>query len=120
MTTKIKPSNISGISITESTGALSIGNGITLTCNTTGTLNVGAFAAFGSTVGTICQGNDSRLSDSRIASDVYSWAKAASKPSYTYTEVGAPSTTGTNASGTWGEDRGRNKSRDRGKSKKSE
>ena len=32
---------------------------------------------------------DSRLSDSRPASDVYSWAKAASKPTYTYSEVGA-------------------------------
>ncbi|PTN08033.1 hypothetical protein C8N47_11173 [Mangrovibacterium marinum] len=32
---------------------------------------------------------DSRLSDSRPASDVYSWAKASSKPSYTYSEVGA-------------------------------
>ena len=36
------------------------------------------------------------------ASDVYAWAKQATKPSYTYSEVGAPSTTGTNASGTWG------------------
>lgn len=36
------------------------------------------------------------------ASDVYAWAKAATKPAYTYSEVGAPSTTGTNASGTWG------------------
>lgn len=33
--------------------------------------------------------SDSRLSDARIASDVYAWAKAASKPSYTYSEVGA-------------------------------
>lgn len=33
--------------------------------------------------------NDSRLSDSRPASDVYTWAKSASKPSYTATEVGA-------------------------------
>ena len=34
-----------------------------------------------------CAGNDSRLSDSRPASDVYSWAKAASKPSYSYSEI---------------------------------
>ena len=33
--------------------------------------------------------NDSRLSDSRPASDVYTWAKASTKPSYTYSEVGA-------------------------------
>jgi hypothetical protein len=32
--------------------------------------------------------NDARLTDSRIASDVYSWAKQATKPSYTQTEVG--------------------------------
>ena len=34
-------------------------------------------------------GSDSRLSDSRAASDVYPWAKAATKPSYTANEVGA-------------------------------
>jgi hypothetical protein len=44
---------------------------------------------FGIISGSICQGNDSRLSDSRVASDVYAWAKAATKPSYTYSEVGA-------------------------------
>jgi hypothetical protein len=33
--------------------------------------------------------NDSRLTDSRIASDVSAWAKAAVKPSYVYSEVGA-------------------------------
>ena len=32
--------------------------------------------------------NDSRLSDARIASDVSSWAKAASKPTYNQDEVG--------------------------------
>lgn len=36
-----------------------------------------------------CAGNDSRLSDARPASDVYAWAKASTKPSYTYSEVGA-------------------------------
>ena len=34
-----------------------------------------------------CAGNDSRLSNARPASDVYSWAKASSKPSYTLDEV---------------------------------
>ena len=34
-----------------------------------------------------CAGNDSRLSDSRPASDVYSWAKAQNKPSYNLDEV---------------------------------
>ncbi len=32
---------------------------------------------------------DSRLTNARPASDVYSWAKASSKPSYTASEVGA-------------------------------
>ncbi|KAA4034462.1 hypothetical protein F3D60_06080, partial [Bacteroides ovatus] len=63
---------------------------------------------FGSSEGTICEGNDARLSDTRTpkahthkkseisdfptsmpASDVSAWAKAASKPSYTASEVGA-------------------------------
>ena len=36
--------------------------------------------------------NDSRLSNSRPASDVYAWAKAANKPSYSYSEIsGTPS-----------------------------
>lgn len=35
--------------------------------------------------------NDSRMTNSRPASDVYSWAKASTKPSYTYSEVGAAS-----------------------------
>jgi len=43
---------------------------------------------FGSIAGKICQGNDARLSDSRVASDVYAWAKAAVKPAYTKSEVG--------------------------------
>lgn len=34
-----------------------------------------------------CAGNDSRLSNSRPASDVSAWAKASSKPSYNLTEV---------------------------------
>jgi len=36
-------------------------------------------------------GNDSRLTNDRPASDVYSWAKAATKPTYTADEVGAAS-----------------------------
>ena len=38
-------------------------------------------------------GNDSRLSDARPASDVSSWAKASTKPSYTASEVGAIAST---------------------------
>ena len=41
----------------------------------------------------VVMGNDSRLTDSRNAADVYSWAKASTKPTYTASEVGAASTT---------------------------
>ena len=34
-----------------------------------------------------CAGNDSRLSNARPASDVYSWAKASTKPSYAWSEI---------------------------------
>lgn len=37
----------------------------------------------------VVMGNDTRLTDSRKAADVYEWAKAETKPSYTYDEVGA-------------------------------
>lgn len=36
----------------------------------------------------VVMGNDTRLSDSRKASDVYAWAKVKTKPSYTKSEVG--------------------------------
>lgn len=39
--------------------------------------------------GGIVSSSDSRLTDARPASDVYTWAKAATKPSYTYSEVDA-------------------------------
>lgn len=42
----------------------------------------------GTTADTACAGNDSRLSNARPASDVYAWAKASSKPSYSKSEVG--------------------------------
>ena len=44
------------------------------------------------TLGAVATG-DSRLSDARVASDVYAWAKAASKPAYTPAEVGTKATT---------------------------
>ena len=43
--------------------------------------------SYGTSAGTACQGNDSRLSNARPASDVYSWAKASSKPSYSWSEI---------------------------------
>lgn len=62
---------------------------IAYTASTGLTLTGTAFSVNYGTSGTVaCVGNDSRLSDSRVASDVYTWAKAATKPSYTATEVG--------------------------------
>ena len=43
---------------------------------------------FGTAAGTVCQGNESRLSNARPASDVSAWAKEPNKPTYTPTEVG--------------------------------
>lgn len=40
----------------------------------------------------VVMGNDTRLTDSRNAADVYDWAKASTKPAYTASEVGAVST----------------------------
>ena len=48
-----------------------------------------SFPGFGTTSLTACVGNDVRLSDSRNAADVYSWAKASTKPNYSASEVGA-------------------------------
>lgn len=44
-------------------------------------------AEVGNTARTLCAGNDSRLSNARPASDVYAWAKAATKPSYSWSEI---------------------------------
>ena len=43
----------------------------------------------GASSSTVVGNLDTRLSDARPASDVSAWAKAASKPTYTYSEVGA-------------------------------
>ena len=47
----------------------------------------------------VVMGNDSRLSDSRPASDVSAWAKQATKPTYTASEVGAIPSTDKGANG---------------------
>ena len=41
----------------------------------------------------VVMGDDTRLTDSRNAADVYNWAKASTKPTYTASEVGAIATT---------------------------
>lgn len=47
----------------------------------------------GTTADTACAGNDSRLSNARPASDVSAWAKASTKPTYSWGEItGKPST----------------------------
>jgi hypothetical protein len=47
--------------------------------------------------GGIVASSDARLSDARPASDVSAWAKAGTKPTYTYSEVGALAVGGTAA-----------------------
>lgn len=96
--TAVSSSTVSGWGFTKNAGTITgvtAGNGLT-GGGTSGavTLNVGAGTGisveadtvsvkYGTAAGTACQGNDSRLSNSRPASDVYSWAKAATKPTYT-------------------------------------
>lgn len=52
----------------------------------------------GTTADTACAGNDSRLSNARPASDVSAWAKASTKPTYTWNEIGSKPSTFTPAS----------------------
>lgn len=67
----------------------------TFTMNQTGNTTIeltdtdtNTWRPLGTTADTACAGNDSRLSNARPASDVYAWAKASSKPSYTKSEIG--------------------------------
>ena len=67
-------------------------NGKTLTevVNELGTASKKDVAASGNaSASQVVMGNDTRLSDARKASDVSSWAKASTKPTYTASEVGA-------------------------------
>lgn len=54
----------------------------------------------GTTADTACAGNDSRLSNARPASDVSAWAKASSKPSYSWDEITSKPSTFTPSSHT--------------------
>ena len=67
-------------------GGVMVGNGLNIS---SGILSVG----YGSVAGTACQGNDARLSNSRPASDVYTWAKQSAKPGYSWSEIGSKPTT---------------------------
>lgn len=76
---------ISGRTITVTKGS---GAQVTLTTQDTDT-----WRPLGTTGDTACAGNDSRLSNARPASDVYAWAKASTKPTYSWGEItGKPST----------------------------
>lgn len=91
---------ITGITKSMVTTALGYTPPTTNTTYSAGTglsLSSGTFSVkYGTSSGTACQGNDSRLSDSRPASDVYSWAKASSKPSYSWSEITSKPTIPTN------------------------
>lgn len=64
-----------------------------ITTNTTAISNLGTASAKNVPVSgnasttEVVMGDDSRLTDARQASDVYSWAKAQTKPSYSYSEI---------------------------------
>ena len=49
--------------------------------------NTNTWRPLGTEANQACAGNDSRLSNSRPASDVYAWAKASTKPSYSWGEI---------------------------------
>ena len=75
-----------GTWVTPPNTTYSNGTGLNLSSNTFS-------VKYGTAAGTACQGNDTRLSNSRPASDVYAWAKASTKPSYSWSEItGKPST----------------------------
>ena len=82
----IKSSYASSIGISDHTVTLKNKNGESLGSVTVPDTNT--WRPLGTTADTACAGNDSRLSDARPASDVYAWAKASTKPSYSKSEVG--------------------------------
>ena len=118
-----KPTSLAGYGITDAAtsthvhgnitnaGAIGSTSGLPIITTTSGVLTTGSF---GTTAGTFCQGNDSRLSDTRANPNAVTFnnggAGGASGSTYTgsavltvsYNTIGAPSTTGTGASGNWG------------------
>ena len=79
-----------GSNITVSSGTISLTKAnITAALGyTPPTSDTNTWRPLGTTADTACAGNDARLSNARPASDVYSWAKASTKPSYTKAEIG--------------------------------
>lgn len=118
-----KPTTLSGFGITDAassahthgniTNAGAIGStaNLPIITTTSGVLTTGSF---GTTANTFCQGNDSRLSDTRNTTNSITFNNAGaggasgstfnggSALTVSYNTVGAPSTTGANASGSWG------------------
>lgn len=118
-----KPTSLAGYGITDAatsththgniTNAGAIGStaNLPIITTTSGVLTTGSF---GNTANTFCQGNDARLSDTRNTTNSLAFnnggAGSASGTAFngssavtvSYNTVGAPSTTGANASGTWG------------------
>lgn len=89
-----RPIQVNGTQILgDNTTALNLkaGSNVTLT-NSSGTVTIAStdtntWRPLGTGASDACAGNDSRLSNSRPASDVYAWAKASTKPSYTLDEI---------------------------------
>jgi hypothetical protein len=91
-------------------GAIGSTANLPIITTTAGALTTGSF---GSTVNTFCQGNDSRLSDTRNttnsitvnnggAGDISSFTfNGSAARTISYNSIGAPSISGTNATGTW-------------------
>jgi hypothetical protein len=118
-----KPTTLTGYGITDAAtsthvhgnitnaGAIGATANLPIITTTSGLLTTGSF---GSAANTFCQGNDSRLSDTRANPNAVTFnnggAGAVSGSTYSgsavltvsYNTLGAPSTTGTNASGSWG------------------
>lgn len=110
---KLANSTISGVALGGTLNTLTLGTGLTGT-SYNGSAAVTAAVSYGTTAGTACQGNDSRLSDTRNTTNLVTFNNGglggASGSTFngsaaltvSYNTVGAPSTTGTNASGSWG------------------
>lgn len=62
----------------------------------------GGLSTFTVKLGTVAYNSVNGVVSLPAYPNVYAWALAATKPTYTASEVGAPSLTGTGASGTWG------------------
>ena len=86
-TTNTTYSGSSTVTLSGTTFSLTKANVTTALGYTPPTSDTNTWRPLGTGASDACAGNDSRLSNSRPASDVYSWAKASSKPGYSYGEI---------------------------------